>query len=124
MPSDPTIGLPLELRAAAPKAQAKADRRRLISHDYESWNYAPVAMTTSLAPVLEPLGVGEQLDAGFRLWRPQFGRLYLLSLVLTLPIALITFVYDATTIVEVGSGGIVFVDDPDSFRAVSSSLAN
>ena len=80
-------------------------------------------MTNSPGPLLRPLGVGEQLDAGFRHWRPRFGRLYLLSAILTVPFAVIGFIYDATAIVEIASSGVVFVEDVDSFERTSGLIA-
>lgn len=74
------------------------------------------------SPVLEPLGIGEQLDAGFRLWRPRFGKLYLISLAITLPVAIVSFIWQATNIVEVDSLGVTYVEDPDTYNAVMATL--
>ena len=53
------------------------------------------------APMLEPMGVGEILDAGFRLWRRNFGSLAAIVATVLGPVALLTLLFQWSQIVAV-----------------------
>ncbi len=72
-------------------------------------------------PELRPLGVGEILDAAFRLLRQNLGTYLKVALLfLTIPV-LVTALYMISQIVLI-SGGFVFVDDPDSYNVFVFAL--
>ena len=74
-------------------------------------------MTTTPAPFpLEPLGVGESLDAGFRLWRRHFMTFFLLSLVAVAPAQILSAWFFISNVVTVNDVGEMLVMDPDGFR--------
>lgn len=68
---------------------------------------------------LEPLGVGESLDAGFRLWRRNFLAFFLLSLIAVAPGQILSAVYNITNIRSITAQGELIVDDPTSFLVAS-----
>ena len=73
-------------------------------------------MTSAQAPFpLEPLGVGESLDAGFRLWRRHFLIFFLLSLVAVAPAQLLNAWYLQSNVLAIGELGDMLVIDPDVF---------
>lgn len=75
------------------------------------------AMTSANAPFpLEPLGVGESLDAGFRLWRRHFLTFFLLSLLAVAPAQLLNAWYYTSNVITVNDFGQMLVMDPDGFR--------
>ena len=81
-------------------------------------------MTATPAPFpLEPLGVGESLDAGFRLWRRQFVTFFLLSLVAVAPAQVLSAWYFIANVVTVNEIGEMLVMDPDAFRRGSIAIA-
>ena len=74
------------------------------------------AMTSTQVPFpLEPLGVGESLDAGFRLWRRHFLTFFLLSLLAVAPAQLLNAWYYTSNVLAVDEVGRMLVVDPDSF---------
>lgn len=64
---------------------------------------------------MEPLGVGESLDAGFRLWRRHFLVFFLLSLLAVAPAQLLNAWYFTSNVQSVNELGEMLVIDPDSF---------
>ena len=73
-------------------------------------------MTSTQAPFpLEPLGVGESLDAGFRLWRRYFLVFFLLSLLAVAPAQLLNAWYFTSNVLSVNEIGEMLVVDPDGF---------
>lgn len=71
---------------------------------------------------LEPLGVGETLDAGFRLWRTHFRTLVIVAVIIQGPIILIEALWDVSQIRSVLSDGTFFVDDVDAYNGVTALL--
>jgi len=67
-------------------------------------------MTTR--PPLQPLGFGEILDAGFRLWRQNLGIFVGVAAVLGVPILLINSYITWDNVIAV-QGGFLYVNDPD-----------
>jgi len=72
-------------------------------------------------PQLEPLGFGELLDAGFRLWRRNFGKFSLIALIATAPIAIVQFFFLRSQI-QLIEAGQVLVDDPDAFNRTAGLI--
>lgn len=80
-------------------------------------------MTAKPAPFpLEPLGVGESLDAGFRLWRRHFVTFFLLSLVAVAPAQVLSAWYFISNVITVNDFGEMLVMDPDGFRRGSLAI--
>lgn len=72
-------------------------------------------------PDLRPLGVGEILDAALRMLRQNFGTYLKIALLfLTVPVV-ITAIHMMSQIVVV-RGGMIFVDDPDSYNVFAFAL--
>ena len=70
---------------------------------------------------MRPLGFGELLDAGFRLWRNNFGKLFVIGIAIDLPLAVVTFLVDVSYVVDV-EDGILFVDEIDTYNSISVVL--
>lgn len=73
-------------------------------------------------PSLEPLTVGQTLDAGFRLWRKDFGRLVgTIALIHALPAAL-TFLFMQSEVIDVTRDGLLLVEDPEAYNDTANLL--
>ncbi len=53
---------------------------------------------------LEPMGVGDMLDAGFRMWRRDFLKFFLIVLAAIVPVQLVAMVYNFATISTISDG--------------------
>ena len=75
--------------------------------------------STAAIPDLEPLGFGEVLDAGFRLWRKNFVSFLAVAALVILPIVLIEAFYYSNQIVAIRNG-FLFVESPSSYENTST----
>lgn len=73
-------------------------------------------------PDLRPLGVGETLDAAFRILRQNFGAFFKISVAFLTPLAVVTVLYMNSQIQFIGDNGLLYVDNPSQYERVGLLL--
>jgi hypothetical protein len=73
---------------------------------------------TPAPPDLRPLGVGETLDAAFRILRQNFGSFFKIGVTFMTPLAIVSILYMNSQIQFIGDNGLLYVDDPSQYERV------
>ncbi|MCP4964711.1 MAG: hypothetical protein GY926_05705 [bacterium] len=71
---------------------------------------------TPTAPDLRPLGVGETLDAAFRILRQNFGSFVKISVAFMTPLAIALIIYMNSQIQYIGDNGLLYVKNPSEYQ--------